>query len=279
MSVLTIQSRVASGYVGNSAAVPCLQQYGLDCLAVDTVHLSNHPAHGSHRGRQVPPKEVAELIYGISERGILGEVQAIQSGYLGALEIGPVVLDAVDAVKKVAPLAPYCLDPVMGDNGTIYVEDGLVDFFRTQALPAADIIMPNIFEAACLLGRPLTGLEDAITAACDLQVLGPTRVIVTGIGTPVGVTNIGAQGSRIWQVETPRVDVTTSGAGDVFAAIFLGCLIGHGASFETALEKACNFVFVLLLKTKELSKPDIALIETLHHTSTTNSIYQVKSIR
>ncbi|MBO87973.1 MAG: pyridoxal kinase [Rickettsiales bacterium] len=278
MSVLMIQSRVASGYVGNSAAVPCLQQYGLDCLSVDTVHLSNHPAHGSHRGRQVPPKEVAELIRGISERGILSEVQAIQSGYLGSLEMGPVLLDAVGAVKKVAPSAPYCLDPVMGDNGTLYVEDGLVDFFRTMALPAADIALPNIFEAACLLGRPITGLEDAITAASDLQNFGPKCVILTGIETPAGVTNIGAQGTSIWQIETPKLDVTTSGAGDVFTAVFLGCLVGRGVSFETALETACNFVFVLLMKTKELGKPDIALIESLQHISTTNSIYHVTSI-
>ena len=121
MSVLTIQSRVASGYVGNSAAVPCLQQYGLDCLSVDTVHFSNHPAHGRHRGRQVPPNEIDELVAGISERGILGQVQAIQSGYLGISEIGQVVLDAVGAVKRVSPSAPYVLDPVMGDNGLLYV--------------------------------------------------------------------------------------------------------------------------------------------------------------
>ncbi|MEE3093086.1 MAG: pyridoxal kinase, partial [Pseudomonadota bacterium] len=114
MSVLTIQSRVASGYVGNSAAVPCLQQFGLDCIAIDTVLLSNHPAHGSHRGRRVPAGDVADLLDGVAERGLLRTVDVVHSGYLGATDTGPVVLDTVDAVKRAAPMTPYCLDPVMG---------------------------------------------------------------------------------------------------------------------------------------------------------------------
>ena len=227
----------------------------------------------------MPPNEIDELVAGISERGILGQVQAIQSGYLGISEIGQVVLDAVGAVKRVSPSAPYVLDPVMGDNGLLYVEDSLVDFFRTQALPIADIALPNVFEAECLLERPLKGLDDTITAVSELQNLGPSGVIITGIETPEGVTNIGALGTSVWQMETPRVEVASSGAGDIFTATFLGCLVGHGVSFETALETACNFVFMVLMKTKELGKDDIALIESLHQISGMNSIYKVKSIR
>jgi len=278
MSVLTIQSRVASGYVGNSAAVPCLQQFGLDCIAIDTVHLSNHPAHGSHRGRHVPAGDVEDLLAGVAERGLLRSVDIVHSGYLGAAETGPVVLDTVAAVKKASPTAPYCLDPVMGDNGTLYVEEDLVAFFRTKALPVADIVLPNLFEAACLLERPLRGQDDAVAAARALQEKGPERVVITGIETPSGLMTIGADGPEIWQVETPRVDVASSGAGDVFAAVFLGCLFGHKTHFNTALATACGFVFELLTTTKALGKSDIALVESLQKLVAFKSNYSAISI-
>ena len=278
MSVLTIQSRVASGYVGNSAAVPCLQQFGLDCIAIDTVHLSNHPAHGSHRGRRVPAGDVADLLDGVAERGLLRTVDVVHSGYLGATDTGPVVLDTVDAVKRAAPMTPYCLDPVIGDNGTLYVEPDLVTFFRTKALPTADLVLPNLFEAECLLGRPLSGVDDAVAAARALQDKGPARVVVTGVEIPSGLMTVGADGPEIWCVETPRVDVASSGAGDVFAALILGCLFGRESGFNTALEVACGFVFELLTTTKALGKPDIALVQSLHLVADFTSNFKAKSI-
>ena len=129
----------------------------------------NHPAHGSHRGRRVPAGDVADLLDGVAERGLLRTVDVVHSGYLGATDTGPVVLDTVDAVKRAAPMTPYCLDPVMGDNGTLYVEPDLVTFFRTKALPTADLVLPNLFEAECLLERPLSGVDDAVAAARALQ--------------------------------------------------------------------------------------------------------------
>ena len=278
MSVLTIQSRVASGYVGNSAAVPCLQQFGLDCIEIDTVHLSNHPAHGSHRGRRVPAGDVTDLLNGVAERGLLRTVDVVHSGYLGATDNGPVVLDTVDAVKRAAPMTPYCLDPVMGDNGTLYVEQDLVTFFRTKALPAADLVLPNLFEAECLLGRPLSGVDDAVAAARALHDKGPARVVVTGVESPSGLMTVGVDGPEIWCVETPRVDVASSGAGDVFAALILGCLFGRKTGFNTALEVACGFVFELLTTTKAFGKSDIALVQSLHLVADFTSSFKAKSI-
>ena len=242
------------------------------------MHLSNHPAHGSHRGRRVPAGDVADLIDGVAERGLLRTVDVVHSGYLGATDTGPVVLDTVDAVKRAAPMTPYCLDPVIGDNGTLYVEPDLVTFFRTKALPAADLVLPNLFEAECLLGRPLSGVDDAVAAARALQDKGPARVVVTGVETPSGLMTVGADGPEIWCVETPRVDVASSGAGDVFAALILGCLFGRVSGFNTALEVACGFVFELLTTTKALGKPDIALVQSLHLVADFTSNFKAKSI-
>ena len=260
MSVLTIQSRVASGYVGNSIAVPCLQQLGIDAVAVDTTMLSNHPAHGAFRGRVVPPEEIDELLFGVVTRIAPESFDAMLSGYLGTTETGQSFLRVVETRR---PDALYCLDPVLGDNERLYVNEDLVSFFQIEALPDADIITPNAFEAGVLLGQESCTLENGAAIIGDLLKRGPSRIAVTGIETPTGIATLAATTSGLWIIETPRIEVAEFGAGDAFAALLLGRLLTSELSFSEAVAVAASSLYDLLTLTRRLGKDDLAIVDGL----------------
>ncbi len=260
MSVLTIQSRVASGYVGNSIAVPCLQQLGIDAAAVDTTMLSNHPAHGAFRGRVVPPEEIDDLLLGVVTRTAPESFDAMLSGYLGTTEAGQSFLRVVETRRTGAI---YCLDPVLGDNERLYVNEDLVSFFQIEALPVADIVTPNAFEAGLLLGQESCTLENGAAIIGDLLKRGPTRIAVTGIETPTGIATLAADANDIRIIETPRIEVAESGAGDAFTALLLGRLLTSDLPFADAAAVATSSLYDLLALTQRLGKDDLAIVDGL----------------
>jgi len=173
-AILSIQSSVAYGHVGNSAAVFPLQRLGIDVWPVLTVHFSNHTGYGSFRGPVLPADQIAEVLRGVEERGVLPGCDAVLSGYMGDVSLGAVVLDAVSRVKAANPKAIYCCDPVLGDvDRGFFVRPGLPEFMRDHAVPKADIITPNQFELEFLAGlgtgvgddRAIATLGDALTFA------------------------------------------------------------------------------------------------------------------
>src|SRR3954452_7573125 len=167
--ILSIQSWVCYGHVGNSAAVFPLQRLGFEVWAVDTVQFSNHTGYGAWRGRVFEATHIAELIDGIAERGVLGACDAVLSGYMGDAALGEAILDAVRRVKAANPRALYCCDPVIGDVGRgVFVRPGIAEFLRDRAVPAADIVTPNHFELERLVGREVATVEEAIDAAREI---------------------------------------------------------------------------------------------------------------
>ena len=179
-TILSIQSSVAFGHVGNSAATFPLMRLGVEVWPVITVHFSNHTGYGAWRGPMLSPQDVAEVVTGIDERGVLGRVDAVLSGYQGAAEMGAQVLAAVDLVKQRNPQAIYCCDPVIGDVGRgIYVRPGIPEFMRDQVVPKADLVTPNHFELDFLTGRTTTTLDEVLAAAAQLRAAGPRLVLVT----------------------------------------------------------------------------------------------------
>jgi pyridoxine kinase len=107
VKILSIQSSVAYGHVGNSAAVFPLQRIGVEVLPVYTVLFSNHTGYGAWRGPLIDPEQVREVIAGIEDRGVLGEIDVVLSGYQGSEGIGDVIIDAVQRVKAANPAAIY----------------------------------------------------------------------------------------------------------------------------------------------------------------------------
>ncbi len=230
MAILSIQSRVTSGYVGNAAAVPILQRLGRTVWPIDTVALSNHPAHGSHSGGARPAAEVETLVEGLRKQQLLARCDAVLSGYLGTVETGPVVLAAANRVREDNLDALWCCDPVMGDHGQFYVADGIPQFFRDAALPAADLVLPNAFEASYLSGVTVVTAEDAAKAAGILLDAGPRTVVISGVGQGDSVGAIVATEDGCWQCMTPTIDAPAYGAGDAFTALY--------ASFYLTLREA-----------------------------------------
>jgi len=269
MNVLSIHSSVVLGHVGNSAAVFVLQRLGHEVWPIDTVVLSNHPAHGGARGRVTPAAEIAGLVQGLGERGVLGSCAAVLSGYLGSADQGPALRAAVAAVRAANPGALWLLDPVIGDGsgaaGRVYVKPGIADFLREHALPEADMLTPNGFELAMLTGRPVDTAAAALAAIDALRAMGATRrplVVATGLelrdAPAASLTLLAADDSGAWRVAVPRLDRAAHGAGDVFAAAFLGRRL-DGADVPAALAHAAAAVHAVLANTAP-GAPDLALI-------------------
>ncbi len=269
MNVLSIHSSVALGHVGNSAAVFVLQRLGHEVWPIDTVVLSNHPAHGGCRGRVTPAAEIEDLVRGLGERGVLHDCAAILTGYLGAADQGPAVRAAVAAVRAANPDALWLLDPVIGDGhgaaGRVYVKPGIAEFLRDRAVPEADILTPNGFELGFLTGRTVDTAETALAAIDSLRTRGarrPPRVVATGLelqGAPEAcLTLLAVDESGAWRVTVPRLDRAAHGAGDVFAAAFLGRHL-HGADLPDALAGAAAAVQAVLARSDRTSA-DLALV-------------------
>lgn len=260
-SILSVQSRVAYGHVGNAAAVFALQRLGIEAWALDTVAFSNHTGHGQWRGAAVAPAQIADLFEGIAALGVLPQIDAVLSGYLGAAATGPVLLDIVERVRAANPQAMFCCDPVIGDVDTgSYVTDGVAEFFRDRALAMADIATPNRFELEYLTGAPIASVTDAVAAAAALRRSGPGIVLLTSLDMdPERITMLAVGPAGAWAVETPRLPVMLNGCGDVTAALFLGHLL-RGESLPEALALTAAAIFAVIETTARLGRYELALV-------------------
>lgn len=254
---LTIQSHVAWGHVGNSAAVLPLQLLGVEAVAIHTVQFSNHTGYGEFKGQVFPAQHIRDVLEGLQARGILEQCDAVLSGYLGDPGTGEAILEAVAAIRQLRPDARYICDPVMGDVGRgIFVRPGIPDFLRHRAVPNTDIITPNQFEFELLSQTTLTSLPHAIEQARtmlrkpDVQP-GPDTIIITSLRTPDlpddSVTTLAVTAETAWMVQTPHLPLSPmpSGMGDVFAATLLGHLL-RGDALPVALGHTVSTLYGLI---------------------------------
>lgn len=261
MAILSIQSAVAYGHVGNAAAVFPLQRLGHEVWPVDTVQFSNHTGYGAWRGRAWDAAAIAEVIGGIAERGVLPRCEAVLSGYLGEVALGEAVLAAVAAVKAANPAALYCCDPVIGDDHSgVFVRPGIAEFFRDRAVPAADILTPNRFELALLAGRTIAGIDDALAAAAGLRARGPRLVLVTSLaGEGDEIAMLTASDAGAFLVATPRLPLLANGAGDLAAALFLGHFLKLRDA-ERALGATAAAVYAVIEATARSGEQELQII-------------------
>ena len=278
-TVLSVQSRVAYGHVGNAAAVFPLQCLGVEAWALDTVAFSNHTGHGRWRGDVVAAETVATLFEGIADLGVLPSIDAVLSGYIGTAETGAVLLDIVRRVKTANPNAVFCCDPVIGDTDTgSYVRDGVAEFFRDAALGLGDIVTPNRFELEYLTGRTVSTLAEAATAAAALRERGPRMVLLTSLSlVPEHLTMLASGPDGAWAVETPRLPVELNGCGDVTAALFLGHLLGGGGLAE-ALAATAASMFAVIETTVALGRYELALVASRGELANPSRQFLVRSI-
>ena len=269
MRILSIQSSVAYGHVGNSAATFPLQRLGHEVYPVLTVHFSNHTGYGSWRGIVLDPAVVADVIAGIDDRGALAGVDAVLTGYQGSPGVAEVVLDAVARVRALNPRAVYCCDPVLGDVGRgMFVLPGVPELMRDRVVPVADIITPNEFELAYLAGVEVSQLGElaALLDAVDrVRSTGPSTVLVTSVtglrndlGGDGSIGMLAVDPSGAFLVTTPHLPISVNGAGDVTAALFLAHL---PQGVETALARVASSVHAILRRTLSSGDREIQLIQ------------------
>jgi pyridoxine kinase len=264
MNILSIQSHVAYGHVGNSAAVFALQRLGCEVWPVHTVQFSNHTGYGAWKGRAFDASEIGEVVDGIADRGALGACDGVLSGYMGSAAMGEAILAAVAKVKAVNPKATYCCDPVIGnrDRG-VYVKPDIADFIRARAVPSAEIVTPNHFELDRIAQRETKSLAEVLSAIEDVHARGPPTVLVTSVrssDTPADALDvIGSERIGRYRVRTPRLAVAANGAGDLIAALFLFHYL-RGGDLAAALGTATSSVYGVLRSTLAASASEIALI-------------------
>jgi pyridoxine kinase len=264
MNVLSIQSHVAYGHVGNASAVFPMQRLGVEVWPIHTVQFSNHTGYGSWKGRVFDGPAIEELVDGIAERGVLDRCDGVLSGYMGSADIGNAVLSAVNRVRGLNPQALYCCDPVIGDVGRgVFVRLGIPEFMHEQAVPAADIVTPNQFELDYLSGLTTETLNDVKQAVAAVQQMGPKAVLVTSVVTKEtpsdAVDLVAGEGGRFWRVRTPKLSLAVNGAGDAIAALFF-VHYARSRSAATALAAAAASVYGLLKRTEEAGSREIVTI-------------------
>lgn len=287
---MSFHSRVSRGHVGNSALVPALQALGRDVWPVDTVVLSNHPGHPMVAGRRVPGHEIQALTDTLIDLGGARDLHAVMTGYMGSVETGGAALAAVDRIKRMSPETLYICDPILGDRDEgLYVDDGLVAFFRGQALPRANLALPNAFELELLSGDRVDDVASAVAAAHALRMRGTSAVVVTSVpdrgartrldpmaeGMTVGTLAVDDEGE--WLIEVPRLVRNAKGAGDVLAGLLVGHLAG-GLTLRDATARAVASVHGLLEAAGEYDL-DLPLIAHRHLLTDPKRVPAPKAVR
>jgi pyridoxine kinase len=269
-SIISIQSQVAYGHVGNSAAVFPLQLHGIDVVAVPTTLLSNRPGYPTIRGRVLEAELVADLLRGIEERGAVEHASMILSGYLGSAGIAGVVADFVARAKERNRARNgalrYACDPVLGDRDRgMFVRPEIPPLVRDRLLPLADVITPNHFEFEWLCGAEARTLDQAIAQAHTLMARGPAMVVITSAelaGTPSDeIETLAVDRARAFRVRTPRVPISPNGTGDLFAALFAAARV-HGEDMPDALAHAVSAMFAVLERTAVRGTGELRIVES-----------------
>jgi pyridoxine kinase len=270
MTVISIQSQVAYGHVGNCAAVFPMQMHGIEVIAVPTTLLSNRPGYPTIRGQVLDAQLVADLLLGVEERGALGTSRMILSGYLGSPEIAAVVADFVARAKVRNPALAYCCDPVLGDRDRgLFVHADIPPLVRDRLCRLADIITPNHFEFEWLCGSKATTIDELIAQAQTLMARGPSTIVVTSAeltDTPDGqieTVAVERSGTRAqaWRVRTPKLPISPSGTGDLFAALLVSARV-RGSGTPAALGHAASAIFAVLEHTAASGTEEMRIVES-----------------
>jgi pyridoxine kinase len=283
MAILSIQSHVAYGYVGNRVASFSLERMGLEIMPINTVQLSNHTGYPKWRGQFFEAIHLFEVTHGLQELGVLNNCKAILSGYMGDLSTGKVIAQAVGEVKLLNPKAIYCCDPVIGDIGHgIFVRKGIPEFFMEELIPRANIITPNFFEAQFIAGMEINNFDDVRKACYKIHVMGAPIILITSYMQQQHLNEINillSFNDNLYMITTPYLPFTKhiSGCGDLFSALFLGNYLIHKDPV-TALEQATSSVFAIMSRTFTDDSIELRLIQAQENIINPTEIFKAVKI-
>jgi pyridoxine kinase len=284
MAILSIQSHVAYGHVGNRAAVFPLERLGYEVWPLNTVQFSNHTGYGAWTGEVFTFAHLSLVWGGVKARGVVGDCEAVLSGYMGSAEIGGFVVQAVDDVKSANPNAVYCCDPVMGDYGRgFFVAEGIPEFISSQAVRFADIVTPNQFEAEAISDSVIGSIDDAKNACEAIHALGPSIVLITSFkpsdeaDSSISMFLSSPQGFHLITTPELPVDPPLNGAGDLTAALFLGHYL-EGRDPVAALELMADSVYSVFEMTYKDKSRELRLIAAQDEIAKPQRRFEAKKI-
>lgn len=260
-AVLSIQSHVVHGYVGNKSAVFPLQVLGLEIDAINTVHFSNHTGYPSFGGTRFSGPDVWSTFDHLDRNGLVAYSHLL-TGYIGSAEVLDTVERIVKRLKSDNPSTVYVCDPVLGDNGKLYVPEDLVQLFRDKLIPRADIVLPNQFELEQLTaGGPVESIDAVIERVGQLHARGPSTVLVTSLGPelcpPGEMLVLGSHrptdgASFVFTLRFPRIpNFYFTGTGDLLAALFLAWSNRHPSEPQRAAQLAIATIQAVIKRTAE----------------------------
>ena len=283
MRILSIQSSVSYGHVGNSAAVFPLQRMGHEVMPVYTVVFSNHTGYGSWGGPLLTGDNVRDIVRGIDDRGGLNDVQLVLSGYQGGNDIGDAILDAVALVKQRNPEAIYACDPVLGSaTSGCFVAPEVQSLIRDRVVPQADLITPNQFELGFITGTDPLTLEDTLASVDQARARGPQTVLVTSVmrpDRPEGtIEMLAVNGEGAWIVQTPHLPFKANGSGDVTTALF-ATLLRESGDLAGSLARTAASVYELLENTINSGERELQLIESQEAYVRPKHTFKVRRVR
>ena len=265
--VLSIQSHVVHGAVGNRAAALPLQLLGVEVDVLNTVQYSNHVGYGSFAGEKLTGEQVWALLEGMQANGLLAPTRLL-TGYMGSVDAVRAAARALPLLRQNQPNFQFWCDPVLGDNGRLYVPAALVDAYRDEIVPYADALLPNQFEAELLSGITIRTAADARRACDVLHGRGVKLVIITSLqldaadadpSPPLSIlfsrTPQGSLWRRVYRLDVPQLPANFAGTGDLLAALLLGWDIRPGVPAHTGLRRALAGVQAVLRRTMEEAGP------------------------
>lgn len=280
MNILSIQSWVSYGHVGNAAAVFPMQRLGHEVWAVNTVQFSNHTGYGAWKGAVFSGDAIREVVHGIADREVLPRCDGVLSGYMGDASIGEAIIETVAKVKAANPDALYCCDPVIGDVGRgVFVRPGIPEFMKMNAVAVADLITPNLFELQYLSGREIAG-KDHMRAALDaVHEIGPKVIMATSVvPDSEGVIDVVvSSGEGQFRVRTPLLPVSVNGAGDAIAALFFVHYLATKDAAQAA-SRAVSSIYGLLKRTADKGSREILLIEAQDEFVTPTTVFEAERV-
>lgn len=253
-TVLSIQSQVAGARVGNSVAAFAMERLGVRVFQLPTTILGRRPDHGAPGGGALPAATLASILDGLAEDGLFAEIDAVLTGYLGQADHAAVIVDAVARIKAANPKALFVCDPVLGDEGKLFVSEGIVDAVMNGLVPHADWLMPNAFELGLLTSTTIDGLETARKAARRIG----KPVLVSSIRTAIGLGNLLCAPQSEWFCETARLPRAPKGTGDLLSALYVGRRV-RGDAPAIALEGATGSVYDVIVRSLAAESEDLLL--------------------
>jgi len=253
-TLLSIQSQVASARVGNSVAAFAIERLGVRAWQLPTTLLGGRPDRGLPGGGPISAEMLWAVFEGLAADGALAAVDAVLTGYLGGPEQVAVALEIVARVKAANGDAIFVCDPVLGDEGRLYVSEAIADAVVNGLAPHADWLAPNAFELGVMTGKEITSVETARDAARRFG----KPMLCSSIRTTLGLGNLYAAPSGDWFCETARLPRAPKGAGDLLTALFTARRI-RGEAAAIALEAATGSTYDVIVRSIAANSDDLLL--------------------